>query len=279
MRWILELLIRYRIAASLLLASMASLVMISSPPVLQAKTARILTISIFYPLQITVDQLKRAQNIWGENRRLKTDVALLNASVAQLKDQAVENERLRGMLGFEQNSSYDLIAVRVVARDPSPISKSIVVNAGRNKGVLPYMPVVGERGVAGKVVQVMPDLSLVQLVKDPLNRTSIMVRRSRAVSILETGNGVDFFAHFRTHEDVAAGDTVVTSGLGGIYPRGFMVGTVDRILNEHDPLFKKALLRPTLDLDHLEELFVVRMPPQWASFREQLDSLNQKRKP
>jgi rod shape-determining protein MreC len=124
----------------------------------------------------------------------------------------------------------------------------------------------------------MPNLSLVQLVKDPLNRTSILVRRSRAESILETDNGVNFFAHFRTHEEVAAGDTLVTSGLGGVYPRGFMVGTVEKIVGEHDPLFKKAQLRLTLDLDRLEELFIVRMPPQWASYRQQLDSLALKRK-
>jgi rod shape-determining protein MreC len=186
---------------------------------------------------------------------------------------------LRSLLGFEQNCAYDLIPVRVVARDPSPLSKSIVVNAGSTRGVVPFMPVVGERGVAGKVVQVMPGLSLVQLIRDPLNRTSILVRRSRAVSILETDNGVNYSARFRTHEDVAAGDTVVTSGLGGIYPRGFMAGTVEKVLDEHDPLFKKAVLRPALDLDHLEELFIVRMPPQWASYREQLDSLHMKRKP
>jgi rod shape-determining protein MreC len=277
MRWILELIVRYRIVVSLILASLASLFMISSPPALQAKTARLLTISIFYPLQISIDQLKRAQNIYSENRRLKTDVALLNASLAQLKEQSIENGRLRAMLGFEQNNGFDLVAVRVVARDPSPISKSIVVNAGSSKGVLRFMPVVGERGVAGKVVQVMPDLSLVQLVNDPLNRTSVMVRRSGAGSILETDNGVNFFAHFRTHEDIKAGDTVVTSGLGGIYPRGFMVGSIVKILDEHDPLFKKAILRLSLDLDHLEELFIVRLPPQWASFKAQLDSLTRKR--
>jgi len=139
------------------------------------------------------------------------------------------------------------------------------------------MPVVGEGGIAGKVVQVMPSLSLVQLIKDPLNRTSILVRRTRAVSILETENGIDFSARFRTHEDLVSGDTIVTSGLGGIYPRGFPVGVIEKISDEHDPLFKKATIKPNLDVDHSEELFIVRLPPQWAAFRMQLDSL--KRRP
>jgi rod shape-determining protein MreC len=273
MRWILELIIRYRVVVAVLAASCASLWMISSPPALQAKTARLLAISIFYPLQITFDGATKAKNIYAENRHLKGEVALLTAQVAQLKDEKVENGRLRGMLGFEQRMPLEIIPVNVVARDPSPVCKSVVVNAGRKNGVLAFMPVVGEGGVAGKVVQVMPSLSLVQLIRDPLNRTSVIVRRSRAVSILETENGVDFSARFRIHEDVTSGDTIVTSGLGGIYPRGFPVGVVETIAPEHDPLFKKASIRPSLDIDHIEELFIVQLPPQWAAFRAQLDSL------
>jgi cell shape-determining protein MreC len=166
MRWILELIVRYRNWASLAVILLASLFMISSPPSLQAKTARLLTVSVFYPLQITFDQMLRAKNIYAENRRLKSEVALLSARVMQLGEQAVENNRLRGMLTFEQETPYDLLPVRVVARDASPVSRSVVIGAGKNKGVLLYMPVVGECGIAGKVVQVMPGLSLVQLVNE-----------------------------------------------------------------------------------------------------------------
>jgi rod shape-determining protein MreC len=253
--------------------------MVSSPPRLQAKTARMLTISIFYPLQITVDQVLKAKNIYAENRRLKNDVALLSVNLATLSEQALENVRLRSMLDFEQTSPFELVPVRVVAHDPSPFFKSVIVTAGANKGIQLFMPVVGERGVAGKVVQVMPTLCLVQLLKDPLNRTSIMVRRSRVVSILETENGTDFYARLRTHESVDTGDTLVTSGLGGIYPPGFIVGTVSKVLDQQDPLFKTVSIRLSLDLDHCEDLFVVRLPPQWEAFKVQLDSLSKQQQP
>jgi rod shape-determining protein MreC len=276
MRWILELIVRYRVVVAVLVASGLSIRMISSPPDLQAKTARFLAFSVFYPLQITFDQATKAKNIFAENRRLKSEVALLNAEVAQLKDEKIENGRLRKMLDFEERTPLDIIPVSIVARDPSPVFKSVVVNAGANKGILAYMPVVGEGGIAGKVVQVMPSLSQVQLIKDPLNRTSILVRRTRAVSILETENGIDFFARFRIHEDVAAGDTIVSSGLGGIYPRGFPAGVVEKISDEGNRLFKKAAIKPGIDIDRLEELFIVRQPPQWAAFRAQLDSLGRK---
>lgn len=279
MRWILELLIRYRTIVSLALAMCAAIMMVSSPPRLQAKTARLLTASVFYPLQITVDQMLRAKNIYAENRQLKNEVALLSVSVASLREQASENGRYRSMLDFEQNNPYKLIPVRVVAHDPSPFFKSVIVSAGANKGVLQFMPVVGERGVAGKVILVMPSLCLVQLLKDPLNRTSITVRRSRAVSILETENGNAFYARFRTHEPVEAGDSIVTSGLGGIYPPGFMVGTVTKVLDQQDPLFKTVSIRLSLDLDHCEDLFIVHLAPQWAAFKVQLDSLSRQQQP
>jgi rod shape-determining protein MreC len=257
----------------MIVACTASFLMIFSPPRQQAQTERLLATSIFYPVQITVDQVIRAKNIYAENERLKSDVALLNSQVAQLREEAAENTRLRDMLGFEQSTPLILIPARVVARDPSPIFKSVVIDAGKNKGVVPYMPVASRQGVVGKVVQVMPDLSLVQLIRDPLNHVSIMVRRSRTVSILETENGVDFFTHLRVHEDVLPGDTVITTGLGGIYPRGFLVGIINKVSFERDPLFKRAGIKLCVDIDHIEELFVIKLQPQWSAFKQQLDTL------
>jgi rod shape-determining protein MreC len=273
MRWLFELIIVYRVYVSLFFIVFVSIWMLSSPTERQVKTTRFLAFSIFYPLQISADQILRAKNIYSENKRLKTEVSHLYTDVARLREQAAENDRLRAMIGFSQASPYELIAVSVLARDPSPDFKSVVVSAGKNKGVVPYMAVIGEKGVAGKVVQVMPQVSLVQLVTDPLNRVSIMVNRSRVISVLETENGREFFAHFRTYEDLAPGDTIVTSGLGGVYPKGFTVGIVVTMVDERDPLFKKAVIRLTLDIDRQEELFVVKLEPQWASFHRELDSL------
>jgi rod shape-determining protein MreC len=273
MRWLFELIIQYRAYISLCLIFGASIWMISSSPQMQARTARFLTLSIFYPLQISADQILRAKNIYAENRRLKTEVVTLSADVAQLREQAAENDRLRGMIGFSKVNPYELIPVRVMARDPSVDCKSIVITAGGMKGIVPYMPVVGEKGIAGKVILVMPHLSLVQLLTDPLNRVAIMTKRSRVVSILETANSRDFFVHFRTYEDVAVGDTIITSGLGGIYPKGFIVGSIHKVVDERDPLFKKAIVKLAIDLAHQEELFVINQPPQWSALRSELDSL------
>jgi rod shape-determining protein MreC len=119
----------------------------------------------------------------------------------------------------------------------------------------------------------MGRMSLVQLMIDPANRTSVMIQRTREIGILETENGSDFFIMFRAHADVAIGDTIVTSGLGGIYPKGLLAGIVSRLEENRDPLFKKALVKPETNFDRLEEVFVIKLPPQWASFKSELDSL------
>jgi len=247
--------------------------MISSPEHRQISTARFLTSSIFYPLQFIVSEVATFKNIFEENRRLRGEVVSLSVKVAALQEQAAENDRLRGMLNLSKNFTYDFTPVRVVAHDPSESYRSIVINAGKKQGVLQWMPLVGERGVVGKVVQVMGNLSLVQLLRDPANRTSVMIRKTRTVGILESNNGNEFYLRCRSHEDVQSGDTVITSGLGGIYPPGLQVGIVSKISDSGDPLFKKAWIKLSVDFNHIEELFVMRLSPQWSSFVNELDSI------
>lgn len=273
MQWIFEFIVKYRTFCSLLFTTVLSLLMISGSSERQISTARWLTATIFYPLQFTFNQITQIRDIYAENRRLKMDNAQLSVKIAVLQEQAAENKRLRDLLDFSQEYTYDLLPVRVIARDPSLAYKSVVVNAGKKDSVLTYMPLVSEKGVVGKVVQVMNGISLVQLLKDPSNRTSVMSQRTRTISILETDDGSNFFIRVRSHEDFQNGDTIVTSGLGGVYPRGLEVGRVTGVKTGSDPLFKRVTIKLTVDFEHLEELFVIRLSPQWVAFRSEMDSI------
>ncbi|MBN1308089.1 MAG: rod shape-determining protein MreC [Chitinispirillaceae bacterium] len=273
MYWIFHFIVAHRRVFSLLLTSLVSLLLITAPPVKQAAVLRFLSMTVFFPLQAVTSRTMKIRNIFAENRRLKREVIRLSTTVAQLKDESYENKRLRDMLNFTPKFTYDFLPVRVIAYDPSPAQKSIVVSAGEKERVTMWMPVVDESGVVGKVVQVMHHISLVQLLKDPSNRTGVLFRRTGAIGILETENGRDFFVRCRDHEPIEIGDTAVTSGLGGIYPRGLTVGIVRRIDTIRDPLFKRVMLALTVNFDHLEELFVLRMSSQWGAFRTELDSI------
>ncbi|HEX2958974.1 MAG TPA: rod shape-determining protein MreC [Chitinispirillaceae bacterium] len=274
MQWIFEFILKYRTFCSLLFTTFLSLWMISGSSERQISTARWLTTTIFYPLQLTFNQINIVEDIYSENRRLKMDNAQLNVKIAILQDQAAENKRLRDLLCFSNTYTYGLIPVRVIARDPSIAYKSVVISAGKKDSVLTYMPIVSEKGVVGKVIQVMNGISLVQLLKDPSNRTSVMSQRTRTVSILETNDGRNFFIRVRNHEDFKTGDTIVTSGLGGVYPKGLAVGLVtENVNNSFDPLFKKVSIKPAVDFEHIEELFVIHLSPQWVAFRSEMDSM------
>lgn len=249
----------------------------SSTPAKQEKIARMLSFSIFYPFQFYISQTARIKNIFSENRKLKEDNAAQAAAISLLREQALESARLEELLKLRSNYTYDLQVARVVAREPSSISRSIIINVGKENGVAAYMPVIMSLGVVGKVILALQHMALVQLLNDPSNRTSVLDQRSREVGILETENGEDYFIRYRTHADVVAGDTIVTSGLGGVYLKGLTVGAISRVAANQDPLFKKVFVAISVDFNRLEDVFVIRVKSQWTSFRSELDSLERQR--
>lgn len=273
MHWIIQFIGRHKDVSSLFFTVFLSLWMLSANHTRQQQIARTLTLSVFYPFQFTFQQVTRAHNIFKENKRLREELTKVKTRITVLEEQAAENQRLRSLLGFGQDFSYHLLPARVIAREPSHLYRSMVINAGKKQGIGLYMPVVTKDGVVGKVIQTLPNMSLAQILKDPSARTSVMVKRTRFVGILETENGRNFFIRFRNHVDVQPGDTIITSGLGGIYPKGLSMGQITKITNNHDPLFKKAFLRPSVDFEHLEEVFVIRLSPQWSAFKTELDSI------
>jgi rod shape-determining protein MreC len=251
--------------------------MLTSNSARQFQISRALTFSVFYPFQFYISQTARIKNIFAENRKLKEDIAAKSATIALLKEAALETGRLESLLQLENDVTYDLAVARVIAREPAFISRSIVITVGKDNNVVPFQPVINSSGVVGKVIQSTRHMALVQLLVDPSSRTGVLIQRTREVGILETENGDDFFIRCRTHADITMGDTVVTSGLGGVYPKGMAVGVVSKIRESQDPLFKKVFINLSADFNHLEEVFVMRVQSQWSSFRSEVDSLERDR--
>jgi rod shape-determining protein MreC len=276
MLWIFRFIVRYKTIFSLLGTVILSLLMLNAGRDTQRSITRMLLLSVFAPFQLTIERVTDIRNIYAENRKLTEQLTRLSIKASQLADQAAENIRLRGLLNFERDFTYDLLPARVVARDPSVQYRSLVINAGKKQGLQNYMPVVTEEGIVGKIIQTMPRISLVQTIKDPLSRTSVMIKRTRIVGIMETETGRDFFIRHHSFADVKEGDTIITSGLGGIYPRGLTVGFVSQVEEYNDPMFHKILrthIRPAVDFNRLEEAFVIRLSPQWSALAAELDTL------
>jgi rod shape-determining protein MreC len=163
----------------------------------------------------------------GENRRLKRELVLLQ----QQADEAVrlrdENERLRAVLGIRTDPPIDMVTARVVSDSRGPLANYRLANAGKEEGVMVGFPVLSERGLVGRVVGVARGASKVLLLTDAASKTPVMIDRTNARAIL-TGDGgpnprLDYV---RGREPIRAGDRVLTSGDGGVLPRGLPVGRV-----------------------------------------------------
>ncbi len=239
----------------------------------EKRMAAMFEYTLFYPVHLIVSQANRVSNIFQENTELRRKVNRLKLRVAELEKFEKENTRLRSMLDLKPEFKYEIVTARCIAREPSHTERTIIIHAGKNDSIEEFMPVVTSKGIVGKILQPLPRISLVQLISDPSMKVSVMNKNTRGVGILETETGRDFFIKYRKHEEVSINDTLITSGLGGVFPKGIDVGVVTGIKEMTQPLFKKIIVKPFADLDKLEEVFVLHLSPRWSGFRAELDSI------
>jgi rod shape-determining protein MreC len=193
-----------------------------------------------------------------ENARLRAEVGRLREENAGLRPMAQENARLAALLGFEQHQPYQTVAARVVGRDPSDWFSTVLVDRGTLAGVHRNAPVVTSDGLVGHVIETGLTWSRVLLLPDPRSAVGILVVRSREAGVVEGQGSVALRVKYLARDaDVRPGDEVVTSGLGQIYPRSLVVGTVSGVSHEAGDMFQEALVQPSADLSHLEEVLII----------------------
>jgi rod shape-determining protein MreC len=192
----------------------------------------------------------------SENQRLTAEVARLREENARLRPDAQENARLRTLLGFKQQLPYRSLAARIVGRDPSQWFSTVLLDRGASEGVARDDPVITSDGVVGHVVETAGSWARVLLLSDPRSAVSAVLDRSREVGVV-VGQGQTQLriTYLARESDVKAGDLVVTSGLGPIYPRGLPIGIIISVTR--GTMFQDAVVRPASDLGHLEDVLIV----------------------
>ncbi len=199
-------------------------------------------------------------NLKAENKELrKTNIILLN-ELNQLREEKLENIRLRKLLGFkEKNNNFEFIPADVVGKNLLNPYNYIVLNVGSNDGVEVNMPIICESGVVGKIMKVGKNYSIGMLLFHKDFRTGVKIQRSRVDGILGW-NGGEYLTMLNVPKtmDVEIGDVVVTSEYSTIFPPGFEIGIVTEIDNSVQGLFKLIKVKPSVDFTKLEEVFVVK---------------------
>lgn len=198
-----------------------------------------------------------------KSRFLLTQNVQLALDNMRLREAARENERLRQALDFRRGQGgIELIAAEVIGRDPDQLYDTVVINAGRDRGIQVDWPVITAAGLVGHVSRVGGRSSVVQLLMR--SSVSAVVQEGRAQGIVSWVSGNRFRLRFvEASSSVRQGDRVVSSGLGGRHPKGIPIGVLTEVrAHERDPLFQEVLLESSVDFLRLEEVFVVPEPPR-----------------
>lgn len=226
--------------------------------------------TIFYPAQAVISSVDAFRSVVDENEHLKEENARLRQETYHASEGLQELARLHTLVRFDDKWDYPIVTARVVGHNPGRFLTTIIINRGATHGVKENMPVFSMNGLVGKITKVSLAHSRVQLMVDPNLKLSVIERKTRVVGFLESVDGYLLTAMIPTHAGVKEGDTLITSGLGGIFPKGIPVGTVKAVRASDLDVMRQMDVEPFQDFSTLEEVFVMEKDPDWI-IRELLD--------
>ncbi|MBR1580422.1 MAG: rod shape-determining protein MreC [Selenomonadaceae bacterium] len=207
-----------------------------------------------------------------QNKQLRVEVEQLRAQNLEASEFAAENQRLRALLDYKDAAKqFDLLAARVIGRESATWTSMVVINRGLADGLAVDMAVVTSMGLVGHLSEVGLNSSKVQLILDPRSSVGTLVQRpeSRVAGIVEgdmNNPTMPRMVNIPKDADVQVGDVIVTSGFGGVYPKGIVVGHVKEVKNDEGGLLKYGVLETTVNFQKLEDVAVITVsreaPPE-----------------
>ena len=198
-----------------------------------------------------------------ENSRLRADLRKAQAAATLTAEERAELDRLRALLRLEALRERPGFAARVIAKrfGPQAVLKTFTVNKGFLDGAIVGTPVVSETGVVGRILRAAPHAATVLMLTDPGFRLAVISQDSRTPGILtgSTGNQRKLeVAYVAQNAQIAAGELLITAGVDGGFPKGVPVGVVTQVTPGNEILFLQVQAQPLVDLEHLEEVILLR---------------------
>jgi rod shape-determining protein MreC len=193
-----------------------------------------------------------------ENEKLRGQVVELERKNADLVEMAIANERLRRFLNFKENIPNPTLPAELIGEDASSWFQTITINKGGIDGVEKGMVVVAAAGLVGHVINTSRDVSKVLLITDYNSSVDAICQDGRGRGIVQ-GKGRDLcdLKYVSRRDEVSLGSRVITSGLGGRFPKGLLIGTVTRVEKKPHGVFQDVEVTPAVEFRKLEEIFVV----------------------
>lgn len=198
-----------------------------------------------------------------ENRRLREEMKRLESRLAELQEQTTATDRLAALLELKKRTPVPTVAARVVGRDVSNWYHGLILDKGDADGLREGMGVINASGVVGRIVKTTPSTAVVLLLTDPNSAITGLIRRTRDEGIVQgTAQKGVRMKYIPLLSPVKSGDTVVTSGFTGGFPRGIPIGSVVRIEKAENNLFQVAFLTPNVQVGKVEEVLIITSVPE-----------------
>ena len=201
-------------------------------------------------------------NLKEENEQLKEENSKLEQSLRELENIKTENETLKEYLNLtEKYGEYETIASYIIDKDFSNYSKTLIINVGSKDGVEKDMTVIADEGLVGHVISVTDSTAKVRTITDTSNSVSCLMSTNKDSVVCKgtlDSNSELKAMYIPTDVNVVQGDSVDTSGLGGIYPKGIHVGSVKKIVSSQNETDRYAIVETAVNFSKLNTVLVVK---------------------
>ena len=254
----------------LIIATFIGLFMLMSETHASEGTSRFQSVvqTLTYPLQASVNSVASTfKNLWNsyislidvneENKLLRQQLLDIEEKMNQHIENSVQFLRLRDQLLFASKKLTEKIFAEIIGESADNNHDISLINRGSNQLVQRNYIVLRKEGLVGRIQSVSPFQSSVQLITDHRSRVSALIQRNRIRGLIYgTHKGLEM-RQINKHANIKIGDRVISSGLGGLYPKGLLIGWVKEIRRQKHELFKTAILDSAVDFNQIEEVFVI----------------------
>jgi rod shape-determining protein MreC len=199
--------------------------------------------------------------IRAENARLTSELGQARIALQQERALAQRSRNLEQLLDLRSRLAVQTTAADVIAAAATPEFRTVTIGKGTQAGLRPDMAVISPAGVVGRIIVPSARAAKVQLLIDLNAAAGALIERSRAQGVV-VGTGADTLRleYVSGSAEIHSGDTVITSGIDGIYPKGFVIGRIEKV-ERSGGAYGTITVRPAVDFSMLEEVLVVLTPP------------------
>lgn len=224
----------------------------------KGSVARAVSDTVLTPVQVVLSKGTSLVDLRAENDELRQRLAQSSLELTRLRETEAESHRLRTMLDFRDNSAYIVIAARVIAREAESGGTDYKIDKGVRDGLRKDLAVMTLDGLMGKITAVEPTSAYVRPLVSPNCQVSVRLQHTRAQGILSWSKDEGTYLSFLPlRTEVEPDEPVVTSGLGGVYPRGILVGHATRLEALPADGSLRVHVEPVVEFSSIEEVFVV----------------------